>query len=428
MPRRRHRCQIVTPGRQNRAILCPAQGQRDRRRILDLDDRGAAFKGLVAIRGQVFFGVFRVQLLDKEILIVEVGRGQPPANLRAAPGQDCGHAGDRAANHTAGIEFQPGQVPDRRGGKPKVRIVGQQCPPRGRAAGRGGKGIGSPGQTRTGRGPEQSAIRGRGRITRQVGKERRIFRQRGHASARRIGENIRYPPRIFQHQGGAGAQHLMLQMPGQTQAHQLDNGQGICRLPRRDGCLEQEHLRGAASQRAFIDFGQPRVHPRRIGHQRRAGVIILCRNRRLRQPIEIKAPQQLVGFDGSGAKHLRQTPLRRPPHRRHLPQPVLRMGITEAKKHIRIGLRKNMRHVGIVPHDFHRRPKRAHRQPPVVIGQGLAGQIPHQKHRQRPQDEHSTRDPHEPAKDQRHFIVPVVLPCQPAGHDNPLDADSEAGT
>ena len=133
MARRRDGRQVVIVARQHGAVFRPAQGHGDRVAVLDPHDGAAAFEFLEALGRLVFVRVRRVQRLDMHVLIVQVRRCQPPAQPFRSPRQHRGDAGDRAADHPAGLQFKPRQIPDRRGREAEVRIIGQQRPPRGRA-------------------------------------------------------------------------------------------------------------------------------------------------------------------------------------------------------------------------------------------------------------------------------------------------------
>ena len=65
--------------RQDRAIICPAQSQRDGIGILDGDDRGALGELLETVGGAVFFTVGRVKLLYVDVLIIRIRRRDTPA-------------------------------------------------------------------------------------------------------------------------------------------------------------------------------------------------------------------------------------------------------------------------------------------------------------------------------------------------------------
>ena len=122
---------VVMASWQDRAIICPAQCQGDGIGVLDGDDRGTLGELLETVGGAVFFGVVRVELLDVDILIIGVGRGDSPTQSGAAARQDCGNARDRTTDDAAGLQTETGQVPNRRCREPEVRIIGNQ-----RAAGR----------------------------------------------------------------------------------------------------------------------------------------------------------------------------------------------------------------------------------------------------------------------------------------------------
>jgi hypothetical protein len=203
-------------------------------------------------------------------------------------------------------------------------------------------------------------------------------------------------------------------MPRQLQGHQLDHRHGIRRRPGRDGRIEQEHLRRAAPQGPLVDLGQPRIHPVGIGAQRRRRARILHRHRLLRQTIEVQPPDQRVDTHRALPEDLRQPPLHRAPHRYHLPQTVLRMGIAQPVEHIRVRDPEDMRHIGIVAHDLDRRlrPGRAFRDHhgPVVIRQGPAREPEHQRKPRHHQKDHPPGNPQQPLENPDH-PRPVLDPC-----------------
>jgi hypothetical protein len=102
--------QVELVGRQHRAVVRPLKLDGDRVLVLDADDAVAGLEIRPAVGGAVLCGVRGVHLLDEEVLIVEVGRGDSPAQPRVAPGQHQRHAGNCAADDATGLELQPGEV------------------------------------------------------------------------------------------------------------------------------------------------------------------------------------------------------------------------------------------------------------------------------------------------------------------------------
>ena len=410
MARRRHRLQLVMAAGQDRAVLGPPQGQGDRRRVLDADDRGAGLELLVAVRREVLVVVLGVDLLDEDILVVEIRRGDAPAQIAAAAGQHGRNPGDRAADHPAASQFEPGQIPGGGGGKAQMRIVGQKRAARGRTRRRRRPGVGRAGQSAAGEGRERIVGHRRALgIAGQVGEHGGVFGQRGDAGAGRVRQDVAQPVIVAEHQRGAGTQHLLLEMATELQPHQLDDRHRVGRLPRRHRRVEQEHLRCAAAQRLFVDLVEPGVDPRSIRLQRRASVIILRLHRLLSQAVEVEPPQQPVEAQGARAEHLRQPPLNGAAHHRHLPQPILRVGVAQAEIHVRVGLAEDMRHVSVVADDLHRRAEPVDPFGLVVIGQRLAGQEINQPDGQDHQNDQPGGDAQQPTKNLSHS-VPLLCP------------------
>ena len=67
--------------RQDRAVLGPPQRDRLRRRALDLDDALALDERFETLGRQISRRVVRGQLFDQNVLIVQIGGGQTPADL-----------------------------------------------------------------------------------------------------------------------------------------------------------------------------------------------------------------------------------------------------------------------------------------------------------------------------------------------------------
>ena len=81
------------------------------------------------------------------------------------------------------------------------------------------------------------------------------------------------------------------------------------------------------------------------------------------------------------------------------------MGIAEGKIDIRVGLAKDMRHIGIVAHDLNRGGDTRNDSFGVIVGQGPRGEIIGQRNRSDAEQNQSRGKPDKPAKNQRHRIL-----------------------
>ena len=302
-------------------------------------------------------------------------------------------------------EFQlhPCQIPDRGRGQSQVRIVGEQRAARGRARRRGGPGVGGPGQPARGHRHQHvvAGLRCSG-ISWQVRKQCGIVRQRRDAVAGRVGQDVGHPVGIRQHQRCPCPQHLVADVARQLQGHELDQGDRIRRLPGRQGRVEQEEFGRTPPQRIAVYLGDARIHARGIGVERIARARILRIERLHRQRIEIEPAQQLVRLDRARAENLREPALHGAAHQRHLPQAVLRMGIAEAEERVPVGLRHDVRHVGIVAYDLDIRGQSGHGERLVVVGQRARSEILHHEKCQDDQDEGGGHEAQQPLKQDAH--------------------------
>ena len=112
MAQRRDGAKIVMRIRQDGAVLGRAQVHRDSRRVFDLNNRLARDERLEAIWREILLRIVGVQLFDKDILVIDISRRQPPTEHIRAPRQNHRHAGDRAADDTARAQIKPCEIPD----------------------------------------------------------------------------------------------------------------------------------------------------------------------------------------------------------------------------------------------------------------------------------------------------------------------------
>mmetsp|Transcript_22848 Transcript_22848/g.38100 ORF Transcript_22848/g.38100 Transcript_22848/m.38100 type:complete len:288 (+) Transcript_22848:4647-5510(+) len=287
-----------------------------------------------------------------------------------------------------------------------MRIICQQRTAGGRAGGRRGPGVGGPGKATGLEGRERvgGGLFGQSRKpTRHTGHKCGVFRQAGDTGARYIGQNIGKAIGVIQRQRHARAQHFFLHMARELQPHQLGDGQTVCGSPRCQRRIEQEEFRRTAPQRFGIDLIKPGVNTSRIGVERRGALLVQSLDRLNRQAIDIQATHKAVDLDRGGAKKLGQPPLRCAPKHHHLPQAVLCMSKAKGLKDVIVGLPKDMRHVGIVAHNLDGGGNRGHAHHGVIVGQGSRGEIVDQSHSKHREDNHRSRGPDQPLKDNRHL-------------------------
>ena len=251
MPLWRHGAQIIMRAGQDRAIVGPAQGHCHRVLAGYVDDGTARLERLEPVWRQIFLWVLRIQLLYIDVLIIKIGRGDPPSQLLAAACQDGGHAGDCAADHAATFQLQPRQIPDRGRGKAQMRIIGQQRATRRRTRRRGSPGVRGSGEFGRREGRQRIGWhRHASGVARQIkpGHQLRIVGQGGDTRSRRVGQDIDQTGGILQHQRHSGAPYLVAHLRRQLHRHQLDDRDTVCRGPGRHWGIEEEHLGCAASQ------------------------------------------------------------------------------------------------------------------------------------------------------------------------------------
>ena len=402
MSRRCDRRQIKMRSRQNGAILRPAQGQRDGRGIPDGQNGPSGFEFGPALRGAVLFRSVGVKLFDMHVLIIQIGRGQPPAH-RFGPAQKNGrHPRNGCADHAARSQLQPRQVPHTGGCEVQVGIIGKQCaarcrPVRGGCPGvrcaahiglrKGGqRQIGQPHRICTGQNPRN-----------KIG----IVGQGGNAWTGIIGQQVAHAG-IGQQQRGAGAPDFRCHMRGLLQGHQLEDGNRIRRLPDGDLGLEQEELGRAPAARAAVDLADPGIDATGIGRKRAFGRCVLCVGRFQSQPVDVVAAQDFVDADGALAENLGQAPLRGAAKLRHLPQTVLGMGKAQREVDIFIRGPEDMGHIGIVAHNLDRGRNAGKREVFGVIGQRARQEIIADDQAQKAQHDKAGEQPQEPAEGNDH--------------------------
>ncbi|MPL79212.1 hypothetical protein SDC9_25087 [bioreactor metagenome] len=372
--RGRDRGEVEMPRRQHRAVVGPAQGDGDGLGVLHLDDRVAGVEGLPAVGRAVALGIGGVQLFDVQVLVVDMGRGDAPAEPRIAPAQHQRQARDGGADDAAGAELEPGKIPPRRRGEGHVRIVRQQRATGRRAARCGGDGIRGTGEVarREGRHPPFGI--GHLQPGGEAREKARVIGKCGDACTRHVRQDILHPV-LAQHRD-ARPQHLGLHLACGFGGQKLEDGDGIGGRPVGDIGLEQEELGRAAAKRALVHLFDPGVDAAGIGLERGFRLFVLRRHRFHRRAVKVEAPHQLVGLQRLGAEDFAQPALHGAAQHGHLPQPVLRMGKAEGEEHVGIGLAEDMRHVLGRAHDLDRGRDAGDAVARVVIGQRARGEIP----------------------------------------------------
>ncbi len=235
--------------------------------------------------------------------------------------------------------------------------------------------------------------------------EARVGRQGDHARPRHIGQEVRHPC-VGQEQRGPGPQHLGLQVRRELKRHQLDERDAVGRAPDRDLVREEEELRRPPPAGVGIHLRDPGVDAAGIGLERRARLGILRLDRALGEPVEVVAAHELVDLQRPLAEHFRQPPLRRAPHRDHLPEPVLRMGEAQREIDILVGLAEDMGHVGIVAHDLDRAREALDAEALVIVGQRARQEIVADQRGHEREHHEAGEDAQEPAEDDDHGARP----------------------
>ena len=154
--------------------------------------------------------------------------------------------------------------------------------------------------------------------------------------------------------------------------------------------------------RTEVHLRDPGVHAVGISLKRLLGLRVLYGDGLARQFLELIPAHQLVDLDGAIAEKFGQPALRGAAQHGHLPQAILRMGKAKRIEHIRVIGGKDMRHIVIVAHDFHRPGNALQREILVIIGQ-RARQEPVADQRRQHRNPHEDGDnADEPAEKQKH--------------------------
>ena len=409
MAGRRHGRQVEMPAGQHRAVLGPAQGDRHGLGVLHVDDRAARREIRPAVGGAIAFRIGGVQLFDVKVEIVDIGRGDAPAQTRIAPGEDQRDPGHGAADHATRLQFEPREIPEARRGEIEMRVVGQQRATRGRATGRRGEGVRGAGHPARREGHHRGRL-GLGSLdqARHTREEARVIGQGGDAGARHVGHEVTHP--VLTQKRDARAQHFLGDLGFQLHCQELQDRERIRRRPEGDRRIEEEELGRTTAAGALIDELDPLVDARRIGLERGARLLVLSGDRADRCAIKIEAAHQLVGFQRLGAEDFGEPPLHRAAQHRHLPKPVLRMGEAEREEHVAIRGAEDMRHVLGRANDLDGRRNPRDGVARIVIGQRTGREIPRAERHQHEAEQHRRDDPDHPLKQREHPALPSERP------------------
>ena len=113
----------------------------------------------------------------------------------------------------------------------------------------------------------------------------------------------------------------------------------------------------------------------------------------LGQPVDVEPPDQPVDLDGALAEYLREPPLCGTAQHGHLPEPVLRMGISQPEIDVGVILAKDMWHVRVIAHDLDWRGDPRGFDGAAVIGQRLRGEEVDQSDAKRDQKDQGSGNP-----------------------------------
>ena len=159
MALRRNGANVVDVFGQYRPVAGPAECRLDGVASRDLD-QFLAFAEIGPSGGrEILAGIVRVHLFDIEILIVDADIGVAPGEIPVSADDDCRDAGNGGADHALFGEFDMDQHPDRRRGKPEMRVIRQQGRAGGRAAAVDGPGVGGAAKACSG---EEGGLKRRG--------------------------------------------------------------------------------------------------------------------------------------------------------------------------------------------------------------------------------------------------------------------------
>ena len=308
-----------------------------------------------AVGRDVAAGVGRVDALDEQILAVEVGGGEAPADRAVVAEHDRGRAGrGGAADVEAGAD-QAREIPDAREGERQMRIVGEQRLARYRVGARQHPFVGG---LTLARGDivgaaiepvEVDALR-----RRADDRERRVrivarrLDQEFHAG---VADLLREPQ----------AQQLGSPVAVEPERHQLGPDQRIGGPPLLGpiAAARQQLDEGEFEAVLLVVVGQPGVDAGGVGFEQgaRAGRERVHAFARL--PVDAEPAHGAVGVDQAAADHpwrddLGQAPLAQAAHQLHLPEAVLGMDVAEAEGGILDGAGDDVRHGVLVAQDLDR--------------------------------------------------------------------------
>jgi hypothetical protein len=124
--------------------------------------------------------------------------------------------------------------------------------------------------------------------------------------------------------------------------------------------------------------------------------------RSLGQGVEVERPHQLVDVQRVVSEELREPPLRRPAHQRHLPEPVLGVDEAEPEEGVGILAGEDVRHRMGVADDLEGGSRPLHGEAAVVVGNRLTREIVGEAQRHSREYREENEDPGEPGDDPGH--------------------------
>ena len=323
-----------------------------------------------AVRREVAAGIGRIDPLDEQVLAVEVGGGEAPADRAVMAEHDAGRARRGGAADVEARPDQPREIPGAGKAERQMRVVGEQRLARHRM--------------RAGQDP---FVRGLALARRQVvggaieaveiEPVQRLVdqRQRGVAAfARRIDQEFR--GLVADLLGEPQAQQLAAPVAVEAERHDLRPDHRIGRLPgvRPIASQRQQLDQGELEAELLVVGGEPGVHAGRVGLEhaanggRERADAVRC------GAIEPEPAHRAIGVDDAAADDRRrhdlgEPALAEPAHHLHLPEAVLGMHEAQAEGGILDRARDDVRDRLLVAHDLDRR-----LQPLGVEAAGIGGQ------------------------------------------------------
>ena len=304
----------------------------------------------------VAVGIGRIDALDEQVLAVEVGGGEAPADRAVVAQHDGRRAGRGGAADVEARPDQPCQVPGAGKAQREMRIVGEQGLVRHRMGARQHpfvRGLALARGDVVGLAIEPVEV---GALQGLVGHRERgvlIVAHRFDQEFHRIGADLAREPE---------PQQLGAPVAVEAERHQLGPHQQIGRPPRLGlvGAARQQLDQGELEAELLVVVGDPGVHAGGIGVDDGAHGGRQCVQALGRAAIDAKPAHGAVGVDQARAdqprrQQLRQPALAEPAQELHLPEAVLGMDVAQAERGILDRARDDVRHGVLVAQDLDRR-------------------------------------------------------------------------